>query len=472
MAEVLVLGAGLNGLTTAMLLAGDGHGVTVVERDPTGPPSDIDEAWAGWERRGVNQFRMGHLMLPRWTSEVRAALPQVIEELESAGGLRINILHSLPEAFTGGRRDGDDRFETVTARRPVLEAAVAAAAARTPGITVRRGVAVTGVRTGAEVVTGAPHVTGVLLEGGGVLHADLVIDACGRRSPMPAWLEAAGGRRPREEREDSGFVYYQRHFRSTTGELPESIAGMVQHYASLSVITLPADRGTWAVVLVASGRDAELRALRDSGAWARAIAQYPFVAHWATGEPLEDRVVTMAAIEDRHRRYVVGDEPVATGVVAVGDAWACTNPSLGRGTSIGVLHALSLRDVLRQVEPSEPEKLVRVFDDVTNREVEPLYRATLAFDRHRLAEVHADIAGRPYQPNDPSWIMTKSLASIAPTDPDVLRAYASIGTLQATPQEALTAPGVFAQVAAAAASAPQYPLPGPDRSELLAAVAG
>jgi phytoene dehydrogenase-like protein len=38
MATILVLGAGMNGLTTAMLLARDGHDVTVLERDPAPPP--------------------------------------------------------------------------------------------------------------------------------------------------------------------------------------------------------------------------------------------------------------------------------------------------------------------------------------------------------------------------------------------------------------------------------------------------
>ncbi len=38
MAEILVLGAGLGGLSTAMLLARDGHQVTVLERDPAEPP--------------------------------------------------------------------------------------------------------------------------------------------------------------------------------------------------------------------------------------------------------------------------------------------------------------------------------------------------------------------------------------------------------------------------------------------------
>ena len=66
MATILVLGAGMNGLSLAMLLANDGHEVTVLERDATEPVDDPDEAWNGWERRGVGQFRMLHFMLPRW----------------------------------------------------------------------------------------------------------------------------------------------------------------------------------------------------------------------------------------------------------------------------------------------------------------------------------------------------------------------------------------------------------------------
>jgi phytoene dehydrogenase-like protein len=42
MAEILVLGAGLTGLTTAMLLARDGHDVTVLERDPADPPTGAE----------------------------------------------------------------------------------------------------------------------------------------------------------------------------------------------------------------------------------------------------------------------------------------------------------------------------------------------------------------------------------------------------------------------------------------------
>src|SRR5690242_17877452 len=170
MAHILILGAGLAGLTTGTMLARDGHQVTVLERDPAEPPPPerAGEAWDGWPRRGVNQFRLPHFMLPRWWAQLRAELPDIANPLLAAGARPLNLLAALPEARRGPLRPDDDRFDTVTARRPVLEAALAGAAAAA-GVTVRRGVTVTGVTTAAEVV---PRVTGVLTADGRTVHAD------------------------------------------------------------------------------------------------------------------------------------------------------------------------------------------------------------------------------------------------------------------------------------------------------------
>ena len=468
MAEVLVLGAGLNGLSLAMLLARDGHRVTVLERDPAEPAGGAEELWAAWERRGVSQFRQPHFMLPRWRALMERELPEVLGELAALGGARVSVIGDLPAELRGAPREGDGRFETLTARRPVVEAAVAAVAARTPGVTVRRGVAVTGLLTGPPVA-GVPHVTGVMTGSGTAVRADLVVDTMGRRSPVIGMLEAAGGRRPLEEREDSGFVYYARHFRSVGGRRPAALATLLQHFESVSVLTLLADNGTWSVAFITSSRDKQLRALRGVRAWEAALALFPTAAHWGEGEPLTG-VQVIAAIEDRYRRFAAGGRPVATGLVAVGDAWACTNPSLGRGTSIGLLHACALRDLLREVGPDQPEKLARRFDEVTEATVTPLYRMTLAFDRHRLAEIAGDVTGEPYRTSDPRWALSKALYAAALRDPDALRAYAAVASLLATPQEALAAPGLLDKVTALGASAPRYPSPGPSRAELLAAV--
>jgi 2-polyprenyl-6-methoxyphenol hydroxylase-like FAD-dependent oxidoreductase len=472
MARITVLGAGMNGLTTAMVLARDGHEVTVLERDPA-PQPPAEQAWERWERQGVGQFRQLHFMLPRWRQEVQEALPDVLADLEAAGGLRLNPITVLPEQRRGPVRPDDTRFETVTARRPVLEAVLAAAADRTPGLVVRRGSAVTGLLAGVPTPSGVPHVAGVGTADGGRVTADLVVDCRGRRARLAEWLAGIGARAPVEEREQAGFVYYGRHFRSDDGERPPALAPLLQHYAPFTLVTLPADGGTWSVGLVTSSADHRMRALREPAAWEAALARCPLAAHWASPDrgarPITG-VDVMAGLEDRHRRLVADGEPVVTGLVLVGDAWARTNPALGRGTSMGVLHARALQQVLREVDVADGDKVVRAFDDVTGAVVEPIYRSTVAFDRHRLAELGGEISGVPYETDDPGWAMTKALAAAALADPDALRLYARMALSLEPAAQVFADPAAVSRVRAIGASAPRYPLPGPTRAELLEAI--
>src|SRR3954470_23707269 len=97
MARIVVIGGGIGGLTSGMLLARDGHDVTVLERDAAPPPDTPDEAWSGWEGRGVNQFRMIHLFAPRFRALLDSELPDVITEAEQLGAIRYNPMRQIPE---------------------------------------------------------------------------------------------------------------------------------------------------------------------------------------------------------------------------------------------------------------------------------------------------------------------------------------------------------------------------------------
>jgi|SRR5262245_8962476 len=122
-----------------------------------------------------------------------AKLPEVRDALLDAGALAFDMLSWMPLTVADRtRRPGDERFVTHTGRRPMIEHVLASAAAAHPRIDVRRGVAVSGLKTGAAAVPGTPHVVGARTARGERFEADLVVDAMGRRSPLPGWLTAIG----------------------------------------------------------------------------------------------------------------------------------------------------------------------------------------------------------------------------------------------------------------------------------------
>jgi flavin-dependent dehydrogenase len=414
----------------------------------------------------VNQFRLLHFFQPRYREVMDANAPDVIAALLDAGALVVNPFRDAPESVTGGFRAGDERHDAVTARRPVAEAAIARVAATTDNLTIRRGVGVDGLLTSDSSAAGIPHVVGVRTDTGDDVRADVVVDAAGRRSTLPTWLTDIGAQPPVEERADCGFVYYGRHFRSDDGSVPIAFGPFLQNYGSISVLTLPADNGTWGIGIITSAKDKAMRSVKNLDVWTKVIKSLPLCAHWLDGEPLDDRVAVMAKIEDRHRSFVVDGLPVATGVVALADAWACTNPSVGRGISIGTIHAAALRDVVHDMD-ADPVALQQRWHDVTRAIAEPWYRSTLAFDDGRLAEIDAVLDGRPFEPT-PEYELGQQLAAAAGKDPEMLRAFLDLVGVLALPAEILGRPGVLERAVELGSNWKNEPLPGPSRDELVA----
>ena len=155
-------GGGVIGLCTGLMLAEDGHEVTVLEVDSPGPPGTPAAAWDDWRRAGVAQFRQPHNLFPRFRAVVDAELPGLTERLVAAGCPWVDYTDPLPPSIEDrAPRDGDDRLRFVTGRRPVTEAVVAAAAEEHPRLTLRRGVRATGLVAGPSALPGVPHVAGV-----------------------------------------------------------------------------------------------------------------------------------------------------------------------------------------------------------------------------------------------------------------------------------------------------------------------
>ena len=145
MARIVFIGSGISGVVGGLLLARDGHQVTVLERDPA-PPTDPAAAFDGWSpaRRPAVPPHPHRAAAAARDPPVRAARG----DRRPAGSRRpARQPHgsTCRSSMTGGFRPGDERYEQVTGRRPMVEATLAALLTQAPGVVVRRGVAVTGL---------------------------------------------------------------------------------------------------------------------------------------------------------------------------------------------------------------------------------------------------------------------------------------------------------------------------------------
>lgn len=466
--DIVVVGGGMCGLAAAMMLADDGHRVTVLERDAAPPPPDVDAA-ASWARPAVAQFGLANWLLPMGTDILRRRLPAAYELLDANGGFRFNLVKYVLGLQPGvAIEPADDRFDLLTARRSTLEWVMATAADRHRGVEVRRGVPIAGLSVGAAVSDGVPHVDGVVLATGETVRADLVVDATGRRSATPAWLAGIGASAPFEESADSGFTYTGRYFRSADGTVPALVAPILSPIGSFSVLTLPADNGTWSVTLYGLSADPAVRRFRDPEVFERVVRACPRHAHWLDGAPTGE-LLTMGGIADRHRRFVVDGRPCATGVLTVGDASSCTNPSLGRGCSFGLAHVEVLVDSVAE-HLGDPLALAFRYDERTETEIRPWHDATTALDRARLAAMRDLVAGRTPE-RSVAQRLVDALADAFASDPIATRAYGDLVSCTARPDEVFARAGVLARARELAAAHQPQPLPGPSRDQLLALVA-
>jgi 2-polyprenyl-6-methoxyphenol hydroxylase-like FAD-dependent oxidoreductase len=460
MAEIVVVGGGIGGLVTGALLARDGNDVTVLERDP-GPPPAAEEAWDTWERRGVNQFRLPHFVIPAFREMVDAELPELADAMVREGAHRFDML----AAITGGAMS-DPRFDSITARRPVLESMLARFADETPGLEIRRGAGVAGLVAAPER-DGTPHVKGVLLEDGSKLGADLTVVATGRRTALPAWLEAIGAAPIAQEQEDSGFVYYGKHISSGDGS-PVIPGPSYVHFGTVSLLALPGDRGTAGVGVIGVGHDAALRPLLKEGPWQAVVGCLPGGQAILDARPISP-LVFMGSLEDRWCRLAPEGRPVATGVAVVADAFSSTNPSVGRGVSLGFRSAIALRDTFRK-HGDHPRHFAEEYDRVLQGELTPWYRATVWNDRQRLEEVNPLLEGRPAA-HPPEWDDFRRINMLPGKDMSVLPRLLNVGALlKELPAEVMA--DVSLRNGAADIELPgQHDHPGPSREELLSVIA-
>lgn len=457
MARVAVIGGGISGLGTALMLGRRGHAVILYEQDVRGAGKDLDRDFFDWDRPRVPQAVQPHSFLAPVRTVLRAETPDVYADLLARGAREYHDFDWFGEHPPA--RDGDEELVTLRTRRIVLEAALASAVRREPAVEVRQGSRVSGLAFAAGA---PPRVTGVRV--GAVEHpADLVVDASGRRSPVPAWLTAAGCRPAVVESHRTGLAYFCRWYglRADGPRDPGKVkTGSAAPFALAGVF--PSDNDTFALHLVLSTDDPTRSAVTDPAVFEAAARRFPAAAAWLDLAP-EPRspVLPMAGLPNRWTSLRDDAGPVVTGLVNAGDSLVHTNPTLGHGVAFGLLAAQYLA-----AHADETAGDPAGYHDWTVRTLRPWFEDQVAADRaneRRLAE------GAP-----PPDRRAAAVGACAFEDPVVMRARAQVRHLLLPAAEAYGSAEVDRHVTAWLEANPDFSPghDGPTRDEWEALVPG
>ena len=352
----VIVGGSIAGLLAARVASEHFSHVTLIEREQL---TDHDGP-----RKAVPQGHHIHALLARGQQILAELFPGLVADLE-ADGVPVGDFGTSLSWYFGGQmiRKVQTDLTCVAAGRPLFERHLRRRVEALPNVHVETGAEVTGLRAGER----GGRVTGVGVHhvgsgrAGTYLDADLVIDASGRGSRAPRWLEQLGYPAPEEDVVRMDLVYTTCDF-----EAPLEFDPIGDDIALIPVATPELPRGAifarlsdrYAVSLTGILGD---HPPREMDAFLRYTASLPVPAiHEAVsratpmGPPASFHFP--ASVRPRYDRM----RRLPEGMVILGDAFARFNPVYGQGMTVAALAA----DLLRRHLANGPVRSVAFARDL------------------------------------------------------------------------------------------------------------
>jgi 2-polyprenyl-6-methoxyphenol hydroxylase-like FAD-dependent oxidoreductase len=446
--DAVVIGASIAGLCAARVLSEHYRQVTIFERDA------LPETPA--QRAAVPQGRHVHLLMARGAAEFDGLFPGLLDDMVAAG---VPMLENRPDCIhfgaaghvLGTNHTLRHEFTAYVPSRPHLEWQIRKRVEAIPNVEIRR----TGVAE-PRYSPAEERVTGVLLDAedpDSAVPADLVVDATGRGTRLPVWLEQWGFERPPEETVDVGIGYASQQVRIPDGLIEEKVvvAGACRDQP-LGLGMLYYEDGTWTVTTFGIAKVEPPHTFPEMCALADEILPAHVSAALRAGTPLGEVAFHKYPVS-RWRRY---DKLTRfpTGIIPFGDAVVSFNPTFGQGMTMSSIQAGNLRTVLDSGDPDIAGRLAKA----TAKTTYPVWTMTAVGDQ----VLHLAPGPRPWWYGPVGSLFDQFLGA-AETDPVLaewfLRRFSLLDSLWMVPSPALVGRTVrhnmrawFAQRAEAKAS--------------------
>jgi 2-polyprenyl-6-methoxyphenol hydroxylase-like FAD-dependent oxidoreductase len=355
--HAVVLGASMGGLLAARVLADFYDRVTVVERDIL--PVDAVN------RRGVPQGRLIHAALARCTQILDELFPGFVDELTAMGveSWDDGDLSKLWVSAGGHQTVRSGRAPNAPAilfpSRPLLEWTVRRRVKAIPNVRFLEAHDVVGLRA----TPSHDRVTGVKVvdrsaDRAATLSADLVVDATGRGSRTPVFLEELGYGRPQEDELTVQLAYACQSVRIKPGAVKEHLIGLFPEPGRPKMFGLVRNENdTWMLAIgTMAGAEPPRRRAEMLEFAADFVPEHVLEAIRAA-EPVGE-VVHHRVPSNRWRRY---DKMRRTpdGLLVMGDAVCSFNPIYGQGMTVAAIEATVLSECLRRGTRGLPRRFFR-----------------------------------------------------------------------------------------------------------------